>query len=132
MNKNFLIEQCRRLDVIHQKESYELTQEGLDTKWLLVHNNGHKQLIDEFVNLLEETEETDRKVLKKWLKKIIRLSNEVISDLDKKYNNFKNDEDMSKEDEEVYHRNDGVLCIAYTLINIIDKKRYIAKLYRQK
>lgn len=70
--------------------------------------------------------------MKKWLKKTIRLSNDVISDLDKKYNNFKNDEDMSKEDEEVYHRNDGVLCIAYTLINIIDKKRYIAKLYRQK
>lgn len=35
---------------------------------------------------------------------------------------------MNQEDERIYHMNDGAICITYTLINIIDKRRYISKL----
>lgn len=128
MNKNFLIEQCRRLDVIHENESDELSQEGKDTKWLIVHNSGHKRLIDEFLDYINNVEGINRQALKKWLRKRISQANQVIRKLDEKYNHFKHNEDMATEDEQIYYINDGITCIAYTLINIVDSKRYISKI----
>ncbi|KYH30436.1 hypothetical protein CLTEP_26720 [Clostridium tepidiprofundi DSM 19306] len=70
----------------------------------------------------------DKKVAKRWLKKNIKKSNDIIKRLDEKYNRFVNDEIMNEEDEKIYNFNDGICCIAYTLLNIIDKRRYISKL----
>jgi len=56
-----------------------------------------------------------------------KKSNDIIKNLDEKYNHFSNDEAMNQEDEKIYHINDGAICIAYTLTNIINKKRYISK-----
>lgn len=123
-----MIEQCRRLEVIHQDENEELKQEDeLNSKWLIIHNDGHKELMDDFVDFLKSIDNKDKRVAKKWLKKSIKRSNDIIEKLDVKYNDFANDEVMSQEDEIVYHMNDGAICIAYTLINIIDKRRYINK-----
>ncbi|MBU5592684.1 hypothetical protein KQI89_13060 [Clostridium sp. MSJ-4] len=47
---------------------------------------------------------------------------------DEKYNRFDNDEIMDKEDEKIYNLNDGICCISYILIDIIDRRRYISKL----
>ncbi|WP_187291585.1 hypothetical protein [Clostridium novyi] len=47
-----------------------------------------------------------------------------------KYNEFVNDEIMSDKDKRIYYLNHGICCIAYTLIKIIDGKRYISKLSR--
>lgn len=129
MNKKFLIEQCRRLDIIHQNESDELKQENeACNEWLIFHNEGHKKIISCFINFLESTEIRDKKVVKKWLKKQMKKSNEDIRVLDVKYSYFKNDEEMSKVDKKTYHMNDGANCIVQTLIYIIDGKRYISKL----
>ncbi|WP_027625733.1 hypothetical protein [Clostridium lundense] len=128
MNNKFIIEQCRRLDVIYREESEELKQENcLNSKWMLVHNEGHKDLIDKFQKFLKDTDINDKKVARKWLRKNITKSNEIIKKLDEKYNKFVNDEIMSEKDERIYSFNDGVCCIAYTLLNIIDRKRYISK-----
>ncbi|BDR67706.1 transporter [Clostridium tetani] len=129
MNKNFIIEQCRRLDIIHREESEEIKQENdSNCKWILVHNEGHKELIDKFQKLLKDTDVNDKKVARKWLKKNITKSNKIIKNLDKKYNKFFNDEIMNDEDERIYNFNDGICCIAYTLLNIIDRRRYITKI----
>ncbi|ARC85991.1 putative transporter [Clostridium argentinense CDC 2741] len=128
MNKNFIIEQCRRLEVIHQEESNKLKEEDeLNNKWMLDHNDGHKELMSYFVSFLKNTDNIDISGAKKWLKKAIKKSNDIIKNLDEKYNHFSNDEAMNQEDERIYQMNDGVICIAYTLINIINKKRYISK-----
>ncbi len=129
LNKRFVIEQCRRLEAIHQEESDELKQEDeVNSKWLIIHNDGHKELISDFVNFLKSTDNEDKRVVKKWLNKSIEKSNNIIKKLDARYNNFANDEVMNQEDERIYHMNDGAICIAYTLINIIDKRKYISKL----
>jgi hypothetical protein len=129
MNRNFLIEQCRRLEIIHKEESKEANQENYaNCKWLLVHNEGHQYLIDKFKKFLEDTDCTDRKVARKWLKKNIKKSDDIIKDLDEKYNEFANDEVMSETDERTYSFNDGIWCIGLTLIEVINKERYISKL----
>ncbi|KYH28265.1 hypothetical protein CLTEP_27630 [Clostridium tepidiprofundi DSM 19306] len=57
MNKKFIIEQCRRLDVMHREESEEVKQENdLNSKWILIHNEGHKELINKFENFLKDTD----------------------------------------------------------------------------
>lgn len=128
MNKKFIIEQCRRLEVIHQEESNILKEEDeLNNKWMLDHNDGHKELMSHFVSFLKDTDSIDIRGTKKWLKKAIKKSNDIIKNLDEKYNHFSNDEAMNQEDERIYQMNDGVICIAYTLIDIINKKRYISK-----
>lgn len=129
LNKRFMIEQCRRLEVIHQEENDELKQEDeLNSKWLIIHNDGHKEFMNDFVKFLKSTDNEDKRVAKKWIKKSIKKSNDIIKKLDEKYNRFTNDEVMKQEDERIYHMNNGAICIAYTLINIIDKRRYISKL----
>ncbi|WP_315673280.1 transporter [Clostridium sp. 19966] len=129
LKKRFMIEQCRRLGIIHQEESEELKQEDeLNSKWLIIHNDGHKELMNDFVKFLKSTDNEEKRVAKKWLKKSIKKSNDIIKKLDAKYNDFVNDEVMNQEDERIYHMNDGAICIAYTLINIIDKSKYISKL----
>ncbi|WP_291578483.1 transporter [Clostridium sp. UBA6640] len=128
MNKNYIIEQCRRLEVIHQEESNMLKEEDeLNNKWMLDHNDGHKELMSYFVSFLKNTDNRDIRGAKKWLKKAIKKSNDIIKNLDEKHNHFSNDEVMDQEDERIYHMNDGVICIAYILIDIINKKRYISK-----
>jgi hypothetical protein len=128
LNKNFIIEQCRRLEVIHQEESNILKEEDeLNNKWMLAHNDGHKELMSYFVSFLKNTDNRDIRGAKKWLKKAIKKSNDIIKNLDEKYNHFSSDEVMDQEDERIYHMNDGIICIAHTLINIISKKRYISK-----
>ncbi|MBY6757213.1 hypothetical protein HYH82_07780 [Clostridium botulinum] len=52
----------------------------------------------------------------------------MLKRLDEKYNRFTNDEIMSEGNEKIYNFNDGICCIVYTLINIIDRRRYISKL----
>lgn len=43
LNRDFIIEQCRRLEVIHRNESEEAKLENYSNcKWLLLHNEGHK------------------------------------------------------------------------------------------
>lgn len=129
LNRDFIIEQCRRLEVIHRDESEEAKQEDyLNCKWLLLHNEGHKELIDRFEKFIKDTACSDRKTARKWLKKNIAKSDDIIENLDVKYNRFVNDEVMNEADERTYDLNDGMCCIAYTLINIVDKKRYISKL----
>ncbi|HCQ90771.1 MULTISPECIES: transporter [unclassified Clostridium] len=127
MNKNFIIEQCRRLEVIHQEESDKLKEEELNNKWIFIHNDGHKKMMDYFLSFLKSTDNIDKRVAKKWLKKAQKKSDDIIKNLDEKYNHFSNDEVMNQEDERIYHINDGAICIAYTLTNIINKKRYISK-----
>ncbi|WP_461612489.1 hypothetical protein [Clostridium sp. Marseille-QA1073] len=68
MNKNFIIEQCRRLEVIHQEESDKLKKE-LGNKWILIYNDRHKKMMDYFVNFLKSTDDIDKRAAKKWLKK---------------------------------------------------------------
>lgn len=129
MNNKFIIEQCRRLDVIHKEESEEIKQDNdLNCKWILMHNKGHKKLIDKFEKFLEDINVNNKKVAKKWLNKNITKSNKIVKTLDAKYNEFVNGEIMSDEDKRIYYLNDGICCIAYTLIKIIDGKRYISKL----
>ncbi|MGY0372308.1 transporter [Clostridium sp. JNZ J1-5] len=129
MNKKFIIEQCKRLDAIHREENEELKQENdPNCKWILIHNEGHKELIDRFEKFLEHTSTDDKRIAKKWLRKNIKKSNDIIKSLDEKYNRFANDEIMNEEDEKIYKLNDGICCIAYALINIIDRRRYISKL----
>lgn len=69
MNKNFIIEQCRRLEVIHQEESDKLKEEELNNKWIFIHNDGHKKMMDYFVSFLKNADNIDKRVAKKWLKK---------------------------------------------------------------
>lgn len=129
MNKKFIMEQCRRLDVIHTQESEQTEKENnSNCDWILIHNEGHKEVINKFKNFLKDTNVNDKKVARKWLKKSIKKSNNIIKSLDEKYNNFDNNEIMNEEDERIYNFNDGICCIAYTLINIIDGRRYISKL----
>lgn len=128
MNKRFIIEQCRRLDIIHREESKKIKQENdLNCKWILIHNEGHKELIDKFEELINDKDINDKKVINKWLKKHIRKSNNIIKSLDEKYNQFTNDEIMNEKDKRIYNFNDGICCIAYTLLNIIGGRRYISK-----
>lgn len=64
LNKRFVIEQFRRLEVIHQEESDELKQENeVNSKWLVIHNDGHKELISDFVNFLKSTDNEDKRVV---------------------------------------------------------------------
>lgn len=129
MNKKFIIRQCRRLDAIHIEESEELKQENnLNYKWILIHNEGHKELLYRFKRFLKDTNIDDKRIVKKWLRKNIKRSNNIIESLDEKYNRFDNDEIMDKEDEKIYNLNDGICCISYILIDIIDRRRYISKL----
>lgn len=102
-------------------------EDELNNKWMLDHNDGHKELMSYFVSFLKNTDNIDIRGTKKWLKKAIKKSNNIIKNLDEKYNHFSNDEAMNQEDERIYQMNDGVICIAYTLIDIINKKRYISK-----
>ncbi|AWZ48593.1 transporter [Clostridiaceae bacterium 14S0207] len=128
MNKRFIIEQCRRLDIIHREESKKIKQENdLNCKWILIHNEGHKELIDKFEEFINYKDINDKKVIKKWLKKHITKCNNIIKSLDEKYNYFNNYELMNEKDEEIYNFNDGICCIAYTLLNIISGKKYISK-----
>ena len=128
MNKKFIKEQCRRLKVIHRNESEEVIEENdLDDKWILVHNEGHEELINKLNGYLEFILNNKRDT-KRWLRKNIKKSNNIIKNLNKKYNNFVNDEVMNEEDEKIYDFNDGICCMGYTLINIIDGKMYISKL----
>ena len=129
MNKKFIIEQCRRLDSIHRKESEEVELENdLDCKWILVHNQGHKDLIDRFEKFLGNTHSTDKKDYIKWLKKNMKEANNIIKSLDEKYNNFYNDEIMSEKDDVIYNLNVGIVCISNTLLDVIYKRRYISKI----
>ncbi|WP_243190236.1 hypothetical protein [Clostridium faecium] len=68
MNKKFIIEQCRRIEVIHQEESNELKEE-LNSKWMLIHNDGHKKIMDYFISFLNSVDSIDKRAAKKWLKK---------------------------------------------------------------
>ena len=127
LNKKFIIEQCRRIEVIHQEESNELKEE-LNSKWMLIHNDGHRKIMDYFISFLNSVDSIDKRAAKKWLKKAKKKSNNIIKNLDERYNHFSNDEVMNQEDERIYYMNDGAICIAYTLIDIINKKRYISKI----
>lgn len=129
MNKTRLIKQCKRLLSIHAEESRELNQEEqLGNEWVIIHNEGHNELINNFIDFLNKDNLTDKKIAKRWLRNNIKKSDEIIHRLDEKYNYFQNDEEMSKDDDRTYFINDGVTCMAYTLMNIIDGKRYVSKL----
>ncbi|WP_218783497.1 hypothetical protein [Clostridium botulinum] len=58
---------------------------------------------------------------KKWLKKNITKSNDIIKSLDEKYNKFVSVEIINEENEKIYNSNDGICYIAYTFLNIIDR-----------
>lgn len=129
MNKTRLIKQCKRLVSIHAEEGRELNQEEqLCNEWVIIHNEGHNELINNFIDFLNKDNLTDKKIAKRWLRNSIKKSDEIIHRLDEKYNYFQNDEEMSKDDDRTYFINDGVTCMAYTLMNIIDGKRYVSKL----
>ncbi|MEG0371397.1 MAG: transporter [Clostridium sp.] len=129
LNKKFIIEQCRNIQVMDKEESDKLRQEDEESnKPLIIHNDGHKKLIEDFMNFLNGTQNEDKKGVKKWLKKNIEKANNIVEKVDTKYNDFENDEVMNEEDEIIYYINEGVICMAYRLIDIIDKKSYVSKL----
>lgn len=128
MNRRRLIEQCRRLVAVHEEEKNEVRQGAeLGNEWLVVHNEGHNELINNFIDFLNNNKSANKKVAKKWLRDKVKKSDKVIDELEEKYDYFHNDEKMSPEDERIHFINDGSNCMAETLINIIDGKRYISK-----
>ena len=132
MKKSFILEQCRRIEVIHSEESEEA--KANNEKWLIVYNEGYKEVINDFKSLLKSTGsnmgigKNEKQVLKKWLKKVIKQSHSNITELDKKYNYVNNIEEISEEDKINYNFNFGMDCMAYTLIDILDRKLYVNKL----
>ncbi|AEB76035.1 hypothetical protein [Clostridium botulinum] len=131
MTKKFIIEQCRRLKIAHRQESEEVERQNRkNEKWLIPHNKGHEELIDKFIEQFDgwDNDNLDKKLCKKWLRKNIKKANVIIKDISKKYNDFESDDDiLSKNDEKLYYINDGIDCMAKTLIMIINKKMYISK-----
>lgn len=128
LNKKSLIEQCKRLVAIHEEESKEIKEEEqCGNEWVIIHNEGHNELINNFIDFLNKNNSNDKKVAKKWLRDNIKKSDKIINELEEKYNHFDNDEEMSPEDERTHFINDGSNCMAETLISIIDGKRYISK-----
>lgn|GEM_PF-1086615 len=125
LKKKYLLEQCKRLKLIHTDETIQYINDN--NEWWVNHNKGHEILIDDFINYIDKTNQLDKNEVKKWLRKKMAYSNKIIKSLDIKYNLFINDEEMNEEDNYTYSLQDGIICISLTILEIVNKKKYISK-----
>jgi len=129
MRKTFLLEQCYRLIVANAEETEELKENNVYGEYMLLHDKGHEILLEEFVRKIKkENQYFDVKTIKTTLRKIIEQHNAIINLIDIKYNYFTRDEKATDYDNEIYFISDGTICIARTLIEILNKNTYIKKL----
>lgn len=126
MSKKYLLEQCKRLQFITNDEN-EFSFGDETDEWWLNHNKGHEYICNEFITFIQSKKIFTKKEAIKWLNGKIKKSNGIIKRLDKKYNFFIQDEEMTPEDNFSYSFNDGLICQASTLRNIVYRKRYLSK-----
>lgn len=125
MNKRYLIEQCKRMELVDIDENALFT--STNNEWWKNHNNGHKILLEIFLDYINKKSLLNKNEIKKWLRKRIHMAQEKITTLDLKYDLINNDIEMSIEDSYIYSISDGIICEARTIIEIINKERYISK-----
>lgn len=120
MNKNYVSEQIRRLHSDYEQE------EHIDSYWK-AHYDGHlkcKKILEDYLN----TQEFDRSRMRKFLNRLIQKSQTILKKLDKKYDYFLDENlQLSAEDEVVYSEQDGLMCFALSIKNVINKKQYFSK-----
>lgn len=119
MTKKFLLEQCRRSRLIDYKET-------INEAYWINHDKGHEALRSEFEEILKSMAVVNRKYLKIWLRAEMQASEEVLDELDAKYDYTL--EGMSPEDDEKYSYYEGRDCMADLLMRIVMKKEYIWKI----
>lgn len=120
MREKFFLEQMNRLIKIYESET------PIDDYWAY-HNIGHINCFKDINNYLDK-KAFDKKSMRKYLKKIIKNSTDIIKKFDEKYDYFKDiDIKMEKQDEKTYSINDGKNCFAYSMIAVINKKVYFNK-----
>lgn len=118
MKKTFLLEQCSRAKAITEDEM-RLHKSNNDT-WWIDHQEGHIDFINELEEILiNHKEQIDRKEIRKYMRRRKRKSKDIIKNLDKKYNYFANDEEMTEEDNYVYSFNDGIGCMLQSFRGVI-------------
>lgn len=126
MNKRVLLEQCRRSMAVTEDELYMFKK--TDDTWWIHHDEGHIQVIKNIIQYLDNVSDSiNKKEFRKFLNKKIKKSLKIRTDLDIKYNLFKNDEEISEEDQKVYAFNSGIDCEAKTFLGVINGKIYYDK-----
>lgn len=130
MKKKYFLEQCKRLKSIHAEESINFINDN--NEWWVNHNKGHELLINATIEYLEKSNQFNKNKIKKWLRMKLEESEKIINTLDIKYNLFINDEKMTREDSYTYSLQDGISCMSLTLLDIVNKRKYISKKYASK
>ncbi|WP_443660932.1 transporter [Clostridium algidicarnis] len=125
MNKKYLLEQCKRLQFITNDENM-LWCRPVSDEWNLNHNKGHETLCNKFMEFIKFKKITNKEATK-WLNLKIKKSDKIINSLDVKYKFFVHNEEMTNEENFIYSSNDGQICQALTLKNVINKKHYFSK-----
>ena len=125
MNKRFLLEQCKRARVVTEDEM-RLYADTNNT-WWINHQKGHLYLIEALDAYLNSKDCINKKQLRQLLKKKIAVADNIINELDKKYDYFQNELEIDPDDEYIYSLNDGISCEGYQFRKIINKQKYYDK-----
>jgi len=127
MNKKFLLEQLNRakfcaLDELKFHEKYDKFN-----TWMH-HENGHLELIGLIRDWISHDEVIDVKNIKKLIRNRVKFNCDTIKEIDKKYYEDEDaDEEMSEDDNFLYHFSDGMNCEAGVFLRILNKKYYYNK-----
>jgi len=126
LTKRVLLEQCRRSMAVTEDELYMFKKNN--DIWWIHHDEGHIQVVKCIIQYLDNISGSiNKKEFRKFLNKKIKKALKIRTDLDIKYNLFKNDEEISEEDQKVYAFNSGIDCEAKTFLRIINGKNYYDK-----
>ena len=126
ISKHFLIEQISRLIAIDKDENSIYNEDKETDIFWKTHNIGHIDTLILFRDFISNNNYV-KKDLRKWLKRESKISKIEMKKLDKKYNNFDNDEQMDKFDNYYYAYFSGVECVIHSLISLINGKNYYDK-----
>lgn len=126
MTKRVLLEQCRRAMAVTKDELYMF--EKTNDFWWIHHNEGHIQVIKSIIQYLDNVADSiNKKEFRKFLKKKAKKASRKCADLDIKYNLFKNNEEISEEDQKIYAFNLGIDCEVNTFLGVINGVIYYNK-----
>ena len=129
ISKHFLLEQIKRSKAIDADEinGFEYTSNDKDDEnWWVWHDRGHFHVLEHMKRIILKNNYTKKSLLKE-LRKLDKNATNRVHMLDKKYNNFNDNEKMNIVDSNEYAFNDGISCQCYNFGEVIKGHKYYDK-----